>query len=246
METIRLQKFLSDCGVCSRRAAENAIEEGRVTVNNEKAQIGQKIDPRRDSVYFDGRHVVKKRGEHYVYLMLNKPKGYVTTLSDDKDRKTVSDLVSDVGTRVYPVGRLDMDSEGLLLLTNDGEFANMMTHPRHSIPKIYTVIVEENVSKTELRELSSEMEIDGYKIMPVDCRIKEVRENGTVLEMVLYEGRNRQIRKMCEKVGLTVKKLKRIAYGDLELDVKKGNWRYLCREEIDYLKDFDKYKKGTK
>jgi len=237
MEELRIQKYLSDCGVLSRRAAEKAVEEGRVKINAEAAIIGQKVDPRKDEVYLDGKHIIKKRGTHYVYIMLNKPTGYVTTLSDDKGRKTVASLVSDVGTRVYPVGRLDMDSEGLLLMTNDGEFTNMMTHPRHNIPKIYTVVVEETVTKSKLVELSGSMTIDGYEIRPVECSIKNVRDTGTAIRMVLYEGRNRQIRKMCEKVGLTVKKLRRDAYGDLELDIKKGSWRYLCREEVDYLKN---------
>jgi len=241
MEELRIQKYLSDCGVCSRRAAEVAITEGRVKINGNNAEIGQKIDSRKDVILFDGKKIVKKRGTHYVYIMLNKPKGYVTTLKDEKDRKTVAELVSDVGVRVYPVGRLDMDSEGLLLLTNDGDFANRMTHPRHSIPKIYSVTVAEEVTRSKLGELSGVTEIDGEPIMPVECVVAEVREDSTVIEMVLYEGKNRQIRKMCEKVGLTVKKLKRVAIGALELDVKKGKWRYLNKEEVDYLKEY-----GTK
>lgn len=243
MEEVRIQKYLSDCGVLSRRAAEKAIEEGRVKINGENAVIGQKIDPSKDEVYFDGRHIIKKRSAHYVYIMLNKPAGYVTTMSDDKGRKTVASLVSDAGTRVYPVGRLDMDSEGLLLMTNDGEFTNLMTHPRHNIPKIYKVVVEGFVTKQILSTLSGEMNIDGYDIRPVECMIENVRENSTAIRMILYEGRNRQIRKMCEAVGLTVKKLKREAIGDLELDVKKGSWRYLRREEVDYLRENARAKK---
>ena len=239
MEQVRIQKFLSDCGVCSRRAAENAVNEGRVKINGEVASIGQKIDPARDEVYFDGRHVRKKRSEHYVYIMLNKPTGYVTTLSDEKGRKTVASLVADAGVRVYPVGRLDMDSEGLLLMTNDGDFTNKMTHPRHRIPKIYSVIVDGQISREQLVALSGDMEIDGYRIQPVKCSVIDMNDEATSLKMILYEGKNRQIRKMCEKVGLTVKKLKRTAIGDLELDVKKGKWRYLRKEEVDYLKNYN-------
>lgn len=236
MDEIRIQKYLSDCGVCSRRSAEKAIEQGEVKVNGSLAEIGMKIDPSKDKVLYKGRPVVKKRGSHYVYIMLNKPEGYVTTLSDEKGRRTVAELVSDVGTRVYPVGRLDMYSEGLLLMTNDGELTNKLTHPRHSIPKVYLVTVIGKTSTEELQALSSEMEIDGYKIMPVECSVEKFNESTTTLRMTLYEGRNRQIRKMCEKVGISVKRLRRISVGKIELDVPKGKWRYLDKEEIDYLK----------
>ena len=236
MEEIRIQKYLSDCGVCSRRAAENAILEGRVKVNGENAKIGMKIDPSRDKVYYNGRAVTKKRGAHNVYVMLNKPEGYVTTLSDEKGRKTVAELVGGVGVRIYPVGRLDMYSEGLLLLTNDGELTNRLTHPKHSVPKVYLVTVIGMIGREKVEELSGEMEIDGYRIKPVECQVDKYNESTTVLRMTLYEGRNRQIRKMCEKVGITVKRLKRVSLGDIQLDVPKGKWRYLTKEEVDYLK----------
>ncbi len=237
MESIRLQKYLSDCGVLSRRAAEKAIADGEITVNGLPAEIGMKVDPLKDDVRWKGKKIVKKRNSHYVYVLLNKPTGYVTTLSDEKGRPTVMELVKDVGVRVYPVGRLDMNSEGFLLLTNDGEFTNAMTHPKHGIPKYYEVRVKEAVTPEILTKLSSEMEIDGYKIRPVECRILEKSPNYTLIGMILYEGRNRQIRKMCEICELTVSRLTRVGMGDLSLDVPKGKWRYLNKEEIDYLKN---------
>lgn len=240
MEEIRIQKFLSDQGICSRRAAEREITEGNVTVNGSPAEIGMKIRPDRDRVEFKGRHIVVKAGAHPVYVMLNKPTGYVTTLSDEKGRKTVAELVSDVGVRIYPVGRLDMDSEGLLLMTNDGELTHALTHPRHQIPKIYHVRVAEEVTRATLNQLSGEMTIDDYKIMPVECSIVSRSDTGTTIQMILYEGRNRQIRKMCEMCNLTVKHLRRIAIGDLELDIAKGKWRYLNKYEVDYLKEMVK------
>lgn len=237
MELVRLQKYLSDCGVLSRRAAEKAIENGEVTVNDEPAEIGMKIDPMKDKIRYKGRNIVKKRNSHYTYIMLHKPRGYVTTMSDEKDRKIVAELVKEAGVRVYPVGRLDMQSEGLLIMTNDGELTNALTHPRHEIPKYYEVRVEGQVSPETLQKLSSEMEIDGYKIRPVECTIVHEGKEGTTVGMILYEGRNRQIRKMCEQCELKVQRLVRIAIGDLELDIKRGQWRYLTREEVSYLKE---------
>ena len=237
MEPIKIQKHLADCGLMSRRAAEREIELGLVKVNGEVATIGMRIDPAKDRVTYKGVTVAKKRGTHHTYVMLHKPTGYVTTMADDKGRKTVADLVSDVGVRVFPVGRLDMDSEGLLLFTDDGELANALTHPRHHIAKYYEVTVEGAVNRPTLTKLSSEMEIDGYKILPVNCAVLKKNEERTILSMELFEGRNRQIRKMCEVCELTVKRLKRVAMGDLELDVAKGKWRYLEKHEVDYLKE---------
>ncbi len=236
-EQIKIQKYIADCGVMSRRAAEKEIEAGNVRVNGELATIGMRISPSRDKITLGNKLVAKKRGEHHTYVMLHKPTGFVTTMSDDKGRKTVADLVADVESRVYPVGRLDMDSEGLLLFTNDGELANALTHPRHHIAKYYEVTVEGQVNRPTLTKLSGEMEIDGYKILPVNCTIKKKYEDRTVITMELFEGKNRQIRKMCELCELTVKKLKRVAMGDLELDVAKGKWRYLDKNEVDYLKE---------
>lgn len=236
-EPIRIQKYLSDCGICSRRAAENEIIAGNVKVNGELAEIGVKVRPGKDHVEFRGKKVEKKRGSHKVYVMLNKPSGYVTTLSDEKGRKTVAELVSDVGERLWPVGRLDMDSEGFLIMTNDGDLTNALTHPKHHVPKIYYVRIAEQLTRKDIEALSSEMEIDGYKIDPVECMLVSRDENGSTVQMILYEGRNRQIRKMCELCGLTVKRLRRTAIGNIELDVARGKWRYLDKSEVDALKD---------
>ena len=234
---LKIQKYLALCGLMSRRAAEREIAAGLVKINGLPAEIGQRVRPLTDRVEYRGAVVTRKRGVHHTYLMLNKPAGYVTTMSDDKGRRTVADLVADAGVRVYPVGRLDMDSEGLLLFTDDGDLANALTHPRHEIPKYYDVTVEGAVTRPTLIKLSSEMEIDGYPIRPVPCAILKKSPEKTLLRMTLFEGRNRQIRKMCEKCELKVRRLRRVALGTLELDVPKGKWRYLCKEEVDELKE---------
>lgn len=236
MEDIKLQKYIAECGLMSRRAAEKEIEAGNFAVNGVTATIGMRIDPNNDAVTYKGKSVLKS-GERKVYIILNKPKGVVTTMSDEKGRKTVADLVADAEVRVYPVGRLDMDSEGLLLFTDDGELANALTHPRHHIAKYYDVTVEGAVNRPTLARLSGEMEIDGYRILPVECHILKKSEEKTVIRMVLFEGRNRQIRKMCEQCELVVKKLRRVALGDLEVDIAKGKWRYLDKVEVDYLRE---------
>ena len=169
--------------------------------------------------------------------MLNKPRGYVTTLSDDKSRKCVAELVEDIDTRVYPIGRLDMDSEGLLLFTNDGELANKLMHPRHRIPKIYHVRVKGEITGEQLKKLSSPMIIDDYEILPVACEIITRKENHTVIRMELYEGRNRQIRKMCEQTELEITRLQRVAIGSIKLgDLAPGKWRHLTKTQVEYLK----------
>ena len=246
MEKPRIQKYLSECGMLSRRAAEEAIEKGLVTVNGAPAEIGQKVTPGKDEVRYKGRKVVMPRGEH-LYVMLNKPAGYVTTTSDEKGRPCVTDLVS-VGRRVYPVGRLDMASEGLLLLTDDGELTEKLTHPAHEIPKIYNVKVEGEITEEQYKELLSPMEIDGYAIRPVYTEVLSRKNGRTLLQMTLYEGRNRQIRKMCEKVGLEVRYLKRVAIGELTLGrLRTGEWRYLTKEQVSYLKNAGaQTKKGEK
>ncbi len=236
-QEIRLQKYLSDCGVLSRRAAEKAILAQEITVNDVCATLGQKINPATDKVKYQGRLIKKPRSQRYTYLMLHKPKGYVTTMSDEKGRKCVAELVADADARVYPVGRLDMDSEGILLFTNDGELANALTHPSHHIAKEYHVRVSPRITRPQLRALGESMEIDGYQIQPVQTTLLSQAEESSLLRMVLYEGRNRQIRKMCEQVELQVLRLKRVAIGDLELEgLKKGAWRYLTYEEMQYLK----------
>lgn len=231
-ELIRLQKYFTDCGILSRRAAEAEIRAGTVLVNGTPASLGDKIDPAQDVVEWNGKRILPAPQNRPIYLMLNKPKGYVTTSHDEKGRKTVLDLVKAVGTRVYPVGRLDMDSEGLLLLTNDGRFANLLTHPRHNIPKIYRVTLVPSPTESQLSALAKPMTLDGYRLQPIG--IRRISENE--LELRLHEGRNRQIRRMCASVGLQVTKLRRIAIGKIQLkDLPSGAWRYLTAREVEYL-----------
>lgn len=240
MTELRLQKYMADLGLMSRRAAEKEILRGAVRVNGRVAELGMKICPETDTVEYDGK-VLKSGFKKFVYIMLNKPRGYVTTASDERGRPTVVELCSEVVERVYPVGRLDMDSDGLLLLTNDGELANRLTHPRHSIPKIYHVEVDGKVERATVKKLSGPMNIDGYDILPVKTEVHSIkndpRRESTVLRMELYEGRNRQIRKMCEQCGLNVRRLTRVAIGDLKLqNLKPGTWRHLTKTQVEYLK----------
>lgn len=231
----RLQKLLSAAGVCSRRTAETYLIAGRVTVNGQTAHLGQRADPDRDEILVDGRPLAPRA--EAVYILLNKPRGYVSTLSDERGRRTVAELVADCGSRVYPVGRLDLDSEGLLLLTNDGDLVNGLTHPRHEVEKHYEVRVRGNMDN--IPRLSEPMELDGYAIRPAGVVIVERGEDSAKIRMTIHEGRNRQIRKMCEKVGLEVRRLKRVAIGDMPLDpkLKSGAWRELTQDELAYLQD---------
>lgn len=233
-DRIRLQKYLSMCAVASRRKAEELIAQGKVKVNGKVAQIGDKISPKHDTVTVSGRKIVGSR-KHY-YIMLHKPRGYITTMDDEMGRKCVAELVRDVGARVYPVGRLDKDSEGLLLMTNDGEFANHMTHPSKHIPKTYRVTVRPDVTEDMLTAFATGMEIDGRITAPADAHIIEKQDNRVVMEIVLYEGRNRQIRKMCESLGLEVARLKRTSMGALKLGMlPPGKWRELKEDEVHKL-----------
>lgn len=233
-DRIRLQKYLSMCAVASRRKAEELIAQGKVKVNGKVAQIGDKISPKHDTVTVSGRKIVGSR-KHY-YIMLHKPRGYITTMDDEMGRKCVAELVRDVGARVYPVGRLDKDSEGLLLMTNDGEFANHMTHPSRHIPKTYRVTVRPDVTEDMLTAFATGMEIDGRITAPADAHIIEKQDNRVVMEIVLYEGRNRQIRKMCESLGLEVARLKRTSMGSLKLGMlPPGKWRELKEDEVHKL-----------
>ncbi len=243
MEPVRLQKFIADAGLMSRRAAEEEIRRGNVSVNGHVAELGMKIDPKKDVVTLKNKRINYERRE-YTYIMLNKPRGYLSSTSDDRGRKCVVDLLDNVSARIYPVGRLDLISEGMLLLTDDGELKNKLTHPSHSLPKVYRVKVAGEVSETQYNTLISPMTIDGYEIKPVEVVIGESDESGTVLKMTLLEGRNRQIRKMCEQVGLTVKRLSRVSIGNLKLNsLPVGKWRYLTTDEVDYLYKATKTKK---
>ena len=236
MEKIRLQKYFTDCGVLSRRAAEEEIKAGKVKVNGIRAELGDKIDPQIDVVEYKGKRILPRKEEKFVYILLNKPAGIVTSAKDEKGRLCITDLVK-CGTRVYPVGRLDLNSQGLILMTNDGELTNKLTHPRHEIPKIYEVDVVGKVTTEQLNILNSSMTVDGYVLLPVKTEFLSKNEKFTTLRMTLFEGRNRQIRKMCEQVGLKVAKLTRVAIGSISLgDLASGKWRYLTNEEIKSLK----------
>lgn len=229
-EDIRVQKYLSECGVCSRRKAEEYIADGRVKINGRKAELGDKVGYR-DVVELCGRKVVKS-GER-AYVMLNKPRGYVTTMSDEKGRKCVADLVKDVGARVYPCGRLDKDSEGLIVLTSDGEFANLMTHPSGHVQKVYRVTVKAPVSEDQLDRIRAGIMLDGRRTAPAEVEIKLSEPERVVLMITLHEGRNREIRRMCDEVGLEVSRLKRTAIGNLSLGMLPvGKWRTLSEKEI--------------
>ena len=235
MEKIRLQKYLADAGIMSRRAAEEEIKNGNVSVNGHVASLGSKVDPRNDVIAYRGKRIRYEKKE-YTYIMMNKPRGYLCSTTDDRGRKCVTDLLEGVEARVYPVGRLDLVSEGILLLTDDGELKNRLTHPKHTIGKVYRVKVAGKVSDEQMEILTSELDIDGYKIQPVTVNVSSEDESGTVLKMTLFEGRNRQIRKMCEAANLTVKRLSRISIGNLKLDgLPVGKWRYLEQSEVDYL-----------
>jgi 23S rRNA pseudouridine2605 synthase len=223
----------------SRRKAEEEILAGRIRVNGERVEQGRKIIPGIDRVEYLGKPVEKPRNKRFVYIMLNKPRGYVTTMNDELGRKCVAALVSDVGERVYPCGRLDLDSEGLLILTNDGELANKLMHPTHHIPKLYTVKVKEKVTEEQLKKLNKPMIIDGYETQPAVAKLLSLKEEESSIGITLFEGRNRQIRKMCEQLGLTVTSLKRIAIGTITLgNLKSGTWKRLSRAQVDYLKNY--------
>ena len=230
---LRLQKLLSERGVASRRKAEELILAGRVSVNGRVAALGDSADPELDTVLVDGRSLPGKTAP--VYILLHKPRGFVTTLSDEKGRRDVTQLVADCGTRVYPVGRLDMDSEGLLLLTNDGEFANRLTHPSHEVDKVYRVLVT-GCSEEALEKLSRPVTLDGYTIKKPGVRLIRAGEKSEV-EVIIHEGRNRQVRRMCAMAGMEVLRLKRIREGTLSLgSLPCGKWRHLTAEELDRLK----------
>lgn len=232
--TERLQKILSARGVASRRSAEQMILAGRVRINGEIACLGQSADPDADEILLDGKPLPS--GEENVYILLNKPRGFVTTLSDEKGRRTVAELVADCGVRVYPVGRLDMDSEGLLLLTNDGAFANAMMHPRHEVDKTYLVWVN-GYSEAAAEKIKQPITLDGYTIRAPYIRICKAEKSQAQLEITIHEGRNRQVRRMCDAAGMHVTRLKRIREGKLVLgDLPLGKWRHLTQQELDLLK----------
>lgn len=232
----RIQKIIAARGLCSRRTAEALIEAGRVTCNGKRCVLGDVADAAQDEILVDGKPLPSP-GE-YVYLMLHKPRGYVTTLSDEKGRKNAAQLVSECGQRVYPVGRLDMDSEGLLLFTNDGEFANMLMHPRHRVDKVYQVQVD-GFTEAGLEKLKRPVTLDGYRIQPPQVLLLRQENGGRAqLQITIHEGRNRQVRRMCAMAAMQVRRLVRVAEGNVRLgDLPLGKWRYLTAHEVNSLRN---------
>ncbi len=237
MEKVRIQKIIADSGYCSRRKAEELISKGKIRLNGHPVKLGDKASLT-DDITIMGEKLVRVKKKKNIYLMLNKPRGYVTTVSDEMDRKCVMDLLSGVSERVYPVGRLDRNSEGLLLFTNDGKFANNIMHPSKHISKTYRVTVRPDISDEQLITLSSGMEIDGYKTQPAVVNVLSKEAGRVVLLVTIKEGRNRQVRKMCEGVGLEVARLRRVSIGPLKLGMlKPGAYRELTAEELRALRN---------
>jgi 23S rRNA pseudouridine2605 synthase len=232
-ELLRVQKYISECGIASRRKAEELIIQKKVKINGRYAEIGDSINPKIDVISVNGT-VINKQSSHR-YIMLHKPRGFVTTMSDELGRRCVAQLVADIDERVYPVGRLDKDSEGLLLMTNDGEFHNAITHPKTHIAKTYRVTVRPRVTEDQLTAMAVGMETNGDKT-PTSVKVLRQEQDKTVLEIILHEGKNRQIRRMCEDLNLEVARLKRVAEGSIKLGMlAQGKWRDLKKEEIDSL-----------
>lgn len=231
---VRIQKIIADSGVCSRRKAEELIEEGRVKVNGHPAIIGQKLDPMKDLITIDGERIYVEKKKEHLYLMMNKPRGYITSMSDDHGRRCVTELLpDDLPARVFPVGRLDLNSEGLLLFTSDGKFANDMMHPSRKVTKTYRVTVRPDITDEQAAKLASGVYIDGRITAPAEVRVLTKEPNRVVCEIVIHEGRNRQVRKMCEAVGLEVARLRRTAIGPVRLGMlKPGTVRELTKEEL--------------
>lgn len=231
----RLQKFLSECGVASRRKSEELILDGKVKINGRVATLGDKVDPKRDKVLVRNKRVIPVTQK--VYIMLHKPRGFVTTMADELERKCVNDLVKDVGVKVYPIGRLDKNSEGLLLMTNDGQMANKLTHPSSHVNKTYRVTVAGGVSDEQLERLSNgSILLDNKKVLPCDVFVMERKSDRTVLCFIISEGRNRQIRRMCEIVKLNVLRLKRTEIAGVKLGMlPQGSWRPLNEREMQRL-----------
>ena len=240
---IRLQKHLSESGIASRRKAEELIEQGKVRVNGRVAVLGAKVDPKRDKVTVSGKTVIANTQK--MYIMLHKPRGFVTTTKDELDRKCVTDLVKDAGVKLFPVGRLDRNSEGLLIMTNDGNFANSLTHPSAHVNKTYRVTVKGDLIDEKLVKLQEGIELDGRKTLPCDVFVAERKADRTVLIFIIHEGRNRQIRRMCEAVDLEVMRLKRTEIAGVKLGMlPQGKWRPLNEREMRHLTNISAEKEG--
>lgn len=233
MEKVRLQKIISESGFCSRRKAEEFISQNKVKVNGRPVKLGDKANPARDIITVGDEKIVFDRKKQYSYIMLNKPRGYVTTMEDEMGRRCVTELLSGVSERVYPIGRLDRNSEGVLLFTNDGDFANSIMHPRNHISKTYRVTVRPDISDEQLIQMTEGIVIEGKRTMPAIINVLTKEAGRVVLQMTIREGKNRQIRKMCEAVGLEVARLKRTSIGPIKLGMlKPGTWRDLTAEEL--------------
>lgn len=233
MEGTRVQKIIADCGVCSRRKAEELITQSRVKINGHPALIGQKVNPNKDIITVDGERILYDRKKTFTYIMMNKPRGYLTSVSDDRGRRCVTELLPESEKRLYPVGRLDLNSEGLLLFTDDGSFANQMMHPSHQVSKTYRVTVRPDITDQQAAKLSEGVYLDGRITAPADVRVLTKEQNRVVIEIVIREGRNRQVRRMCEAVGLEVARLKRTAIGPIRLGMlKPGDCREMEKEEL--------------
>lgn len=240
-EKIRVQKIIADAGIASRRKAEELIKRGAVNVNGKRAQLGDKADPYKDRIVVAGREITLQKDAKKYYIMLHKPRGFITTMNDEGGRKSVAELIDEVPARLFPVGRLDKDSEGLLLMTNDGDFANMISHPSTHFAKTYRVTVHPRITEDQLTALTTGVVIDGRKSMPASVRVVTDEKERTVLEIILEEGRNRQIRKMCEAIGLEVARLKRTAVGPVKLGMlQPGKWRELEPAEMKSIRAYHK------
>lgn len=237
LEQERIQKIIAESGYCSRRKAEELIRAGRVKVNGHPAIIGQKLNPGKDLIVIDGESITRRTKQNKLYLMMNKPRGYLTAMSDDRGRRCVTDLLPEGMERVYPIGRLDLNSEGLLLFTNDGDFANDLMHPSREVSKTYRVTVRPDITDEQAVKLETGVYLDGRLTAPAGVRVLTKEPGRVVMEMVIREGRNRQIRRMCEEVGLEVVRLKRTAIGPIRLGMlKPGTTRPMTKEELKALR----------
>ncbi|MGC8844614.1 MAG: pseudouridine synthase [Candidatus Hydrogenedens sp.] len=234
---VRLQKYLAECGIGSRRAIERFIQEGKISVNGLPASMGQKINPETDRVFLDNKPVSLKIPEK-VYILLNKPKGYVTTTNDEFGRPTVIDLIKNLKVRVFPVGRLDLDVEGALLLTNDGELANKLLHPSNEIPKTYIVVVKGFITTIAVKKLEQGVMLEDGKTSPAQVKVLRQNLKSSTIQLTIHEGRKREVKRMCDSVGFPLTSLKRISFAGINLgNLRTGKWRYLTPAEITYIRN---------
>ena len=235
MSEIRLQKYMAEAGIASRRKSEEMIAMGRVEVDGQVVTVpGTKITGK-EVIKVDGRII--KQEQRKVYVLLNKPVGYISTAKDQFSRKTVLDLIDTVKERIYPVGRLDYDTSGLMLLTNDGELANRLTHPKHEMQKVYRAMIDGSLKEEDIKSFQDGIVIEDYTTAPAQVKIIEAAKKGSIIEVTIHEGRNRQVRKMFEALGHVVLRLKRVAIGPLSIDgLDEGKWRYLSKKEIEEVK----------